>query len=116
MEHARRQLRFGQSAPYEFESARPGGSFSGRYRGAGDLFHAEPGSLEAFLVERYCLYTEDGGRAYRAEIHHAPWSLQRGEAHVDLDTISPVRLGDEEPHVLFAPRQDALVWPLVELD
>jgi uncharacterized protein YqjF (DUF2071 family) len=99
-----------------FESARPGGSFSGSYRGLGDLFHAEPGSLEAFLVERYCLYTEDGGRAYRADIHHAPWPLQRGEARVDLNTVAPVPLPDEEPHVLFTPRQDVLVWPLAELD
>jgi uncharacterized protein YqjF (DUF2071 family) len=99
-----------------FESARPGGSFSGSYRGTGDLFHAEPGSLEAFLVERYCLYTEDGGRAYRADIHHVPWPLQRGEARVDLNTIAPVPLPDDEPHVLFAPRQDVLVWPLAELD
>jgi uncharacterized protein YqjF (DUF2071 family) len=99
-----------------FESARPGGSFSGSYRGTGELFHAEPGSLEAFLVERYCLYTEDGGRAYRADIHHTPWPLQRGEARIDLNTVAPLPLGDEEPHVLFAPRQDVLVWPLVELE
>jgi uncharacterized protein YqjF (DUF2071 family) len=99
-----------------FESARPGGSFSGSYRGTGELFHAEPGSLEWFLVERYCLYTEDGGRAYRADVHHTPWPLQRGEARIDLNTLAPVPLAEEEPHVLFAPRQDVLVWPLVELD
>jgi uncharacterized protein YqjF (DUF2071 family) len=100
----------------QYESARAGGCFSCRYRGHGPLFHAEPGSLEAFLVERYCLYTEDGGRAYRADIHHAPWPLQRGEAQLDLNTMSPVPLVDAEPHVLFAPCQDVVVWPLAELD
>ena len=35
-----------------------------------------PGSLEHFLTERYALYTADGGRLYRAELHHAPWRLQ----------------------------------------
>ena len=98
-----------------FESAREGAAFSGRYRGTGDLFHAEPGSLDEFLTERYCLYTEDGGRAYRAELHHAPWDLQRGEASVDLNTMAPVALPDDAPHVLFAPRQDVVVWPLEEL-
>jgi uncharacterized protein YqjF (DUF2071 family) len=97
------------------ESARPGGAFGARYRGDGDLFHAEPGSLEWFLVERYCLYTEDGGRLYRADIHHRPWELQRGEAHVDLNTMAPLPLPDEAPHVLFAPRQDTVIWPLREL-
>jgi uncharacterized protein YqjF (DUF2071 family) len=97
------------------DSARPGGTFSARYRGSGDLFHAEPGSLEWFLVERYRLYTEDGGRLYEAEIHHRPWELQRGEARIDLNTMAPLPLPDREPHVLFAPRQDTLVWSLTEL-
>jgi uncharacterized protein YqjF (DUF2071 family) len=98
----------------QYESARTGAAFSGSYRGVGDLFRPRPGTLEHFLTERYCLYTEDGGRAYRAEIHHPPWDLQRGEATVDLNTMSPLPL-DGEPHVLFAPRQDVVVWPLVEL-
>ncbi len=97
-----------------YESARPGAAFSGSYRGVGSLFRPEPGSLEEFLTERYCLYTENGERAYRAEIHHRPWELQRGEATVDLNTISPLPLAGP-PHVLFAPRQDAVVWPLERL-
>jgi uncharacterized protein len=98
-----------------YESARPGAAFSGSYRGDGALFHAEAGSLEAFLVERYCLYTEDGGRLYRAEIHHPPWDLQRGTARVDLNTMAPLPLPDDEPHVLFSPRQDVVVWSLDEI-
>lgn len=95
----------------QYESARAGAAFSGSYRGTGELFHAEPGSLEHFLVERYCLYTEDGGRAYRADVHHLPWSLQAGAAEIDLNTMAPVGLTGDA-HVLFAPRQDVVVWPL----
>jgi uncharacterized protein len=98
-----------------YESARAGAAFSGNYRGHGQLFQAEPGTLEYFLTERYCLYTEDGGRGYRAEIHHPPWDLQPGEARIDLNTMAPVALRDEEPHVLFSPRQDVVVWALDEL-
>jgi uncharacterized protein YqjF (DUF2071 family) len=98
-----------------YESARAGAAFSGAYRGEGPLFQAEPGSLEEFLVERYCLYTADGGRAYRADIHHLPWDLQRGEARIDLNTMAPVALPDEEPHMLFSPRLDVVVWPLEEI-
>ena len=99
----------------QYESARAGAAFSGTYRGEGDLFRPEPGTLEHFLTECYCLYTEDGGRAFRAEIHHPPWDLQRGEATVDLNTLAPVALADGEPHVLFSPRQDVVIWPLEEL-
>lgn len=37
---------------------------------------AEPGTLEFFLVERYCLYTAAGDKIYRCRIHHEPWPLQ----------------------------------------
>jgi uncharacterized protein len=98
-----------------FESVRPGAAFGGRYRGVGEPFEAAAGSLEEFLVERYCLYTADGGRVFRAEVHHLPWQLRRGEAAIGLNTLAPVALPDDEPLVLFAERQDALVWPLEEL-
>jgi uncharacterized protein len=98
-----------------YESARAGAAFSGSYRGTGPLFRAEPGSLDEFVTERYCLYTEDGERGYRAEIHHPPWDLQRGEATVDLNTMAPLPLPAEPPHVLFSPRQDVVVWPLEPL-
>jgi uncharacterized protein YqjF (DUF2071 family) len=97
-----------------YESSRDGAVFSARYRGEGDFFHAEPGSLESFLAERYCLYAADGDALYRAEIHHAPWPLQGGEATVELNTLPPdgVELGDGPPLVHYAHRQDAVIWPL----
>jgi uncharacterized protein YqjF (DUF2071 family) len=38
---------------------------------------AEPGTLEFFLLERYCLYTCDEKYVYRCRIHHQPWPLQK---------------------------------------
>ncbi len=37
---------------------------------------AEPGSLDFFLVERYCLYAADTDDIYRCRIAHVPWPLQ----------------------------------------
>ena len=99
----------------EYECARieePGRVFSGRYRPTGAVAKAEPGSLEWFLMERYCLYTtDDAGRLYTAEIHHELWPLQPAEAEIELVSISPVEL-DGEPVCHFSRRQDVLVWPL----
>jgi hypothetical protein len=39
------------------------------------LGEASPGSLDFFLIERYCLYAARGGRIYRARIFHRPWPL-----------------------------------------
>jgi uncharacterized protein len=99
----------------EYECARigePGRVFSGRYEPRGGVAYAEPGSLEWFLAERYCLYTTDGrGRLMRAEIHHDRWPLQRAEAEIQLSTISPIGL-EGEPLLHFSGRQDVVVWPL----
>ncbi len=97
-----------------YSAERDGLSFGARYRPVGDPFTAEPGSLEHFLTERYCIYTADGGRLYRAELHHPRWRLQRAEATIESSTIAPVLLEDE-PHLLYAAAQDVLVWPLEEL-
>jgi uncharacterized protein len=98
-----------------YESARGGTAgvaFAARYRPVGAEFLAKTGSLDEFLVERYCLYTEDAGRLKRAEIHHRPWSLRSAEAEIELNTMAPVELPDEEPHVLWGGRQDVVLWAL----
>ena len=103
-----------------YESARVGGDsephvFSARYRPDGEAFRADPGSLEEFLTERYCLYAVDGrGRLCRADIHHPPWPLQPAEARIELNTMAPsgLDLPDEPPLLHFAERQDVVIWPL----
>jgi uncharacterized protein len=98
----------------DYECARidePGRVFSGRYRPDGPVFHAEPGSLEWFLAERYCLYTVDRGTVYRAEIHHELWPLQPAEAEIGLASISQLEL-DGDPLCHFSRRQDVVIWPL----
>jgi uncharacterized protein len=101
----------------DYECARldePGRVFSGRYRPDGPVFHAEPGSLEWFLAERYCLYTTERGELRRAEIHHELWPLQKAKAEIELASISPLDLqGDPLCH--FSRRQDAVIWPLEPL-
>src|SRR4051812_19899959 len=98
-----------------YESARGGQrgvAFGARYRGVGEEFTPAAGTLEHFLAERYCLYTESRGVLKRAEIHHSPWSLRRAEAEIELNTMSPVALPDEAPHLLLGARQDVVLWAL----
>jgi uncharacterized protein len=99
----------------DYECARrdeAGRVFSGCYRPDGSMFHAEPGSLDWFLAERYCLYTTDErGQLLRAEIHHDRWPLQPAEAEIELASISPLELhGPALCH--FSRRQDVVVWSL----
>jgi len=87
--------------------------FKASYAPVGLPFLARQGSLEHFLVERYCLYTVDeGGGMLRAEIHHPPWLLQRAEARIAANTMAPrgVELSALPPFLHFARRQDVLIW------
>jgi uncharacterized protein YqjF (DUF2071 family) len=88
--------------------------FEGRYRPAGEPFTAEPGSLEWFLAERYCLYAVDRGSLHRAEIHHRPWPLQPAEAEIGTNTMAPpgIELPLDRPLCHFSGRQNVLIWPL----
>ena len=92
-------------------------TFSGTYEARGPEFNAAADTLEYFLTERYCLYAEHEGQLFRAEIHHAPWPLREAELQLQLNSMPPpgVELPDEDPHLLLAPRQDVVIWPLEQV-
>jgi uncharacterized protein YqjF (DUF2071 family) len=89
------------------------------YRPVGPVQPPRRGSLEYFLTERYCLYTTDEEfRAYRLEIHHAPWPLQQAEAEIHVNTMSEaagIRLPSMAPLLHYAKRQDIVAWPLTRI-
>jgi hypothetical protein len=85
----------------------PGRVLAVRYRPTDETFHAEPGSIEFFLTERYRLFAADA----RAEMHHGRWLLSPAEADVELTSIVPFSLGGAPRCCHFAFRQDALIWP-----
>jgi uncharacterized protein YqjF (DUF2071 family) len=84
------------------------------YGPAGPVFRAQPGTLDYFLTERYCLYgVGHFGTPYRLEIHHAPWPLQRAEATLTKNTLalaSGLTLPSTPPLLHFAKRQDVVAW------
>jgi len=90
----------------------PPASFLAEYEPSGAVTRAEPGSLEHFLVERYCLYALRRESVERTEIHHRPWPLQPAEAVVAAESQLPpgVALPSDSPVLHFADRLDVLVW------
>ena len=99
-------------------SSRPAATLVGRYRPVQPALSTQPGTLEHFLTERYCLYTLDRqGRLIRGEIRHGPWPLQRAEAEFECNTMAqPLNIAVTAPPLLhFVRRQDVLVWPPLRL-
>ncbi|TKX82068.1 YqjF family protein [Halorubrum sp. SD626R] len=64
----------------------PSARFDATYEPTGEAFAAEPGSIDAFLVENYRFYAH-GDRLYRGEIAHEPWTLREGTAEVRANTL-----------------------------
>jgi uncharacterized protein YqjF (DUF2071 family) len=102
---------------YQSERRHPGAPaavLEGRYRAAGEIFEAQPGSLAHFLTERYCLYSAASeGRIYRGEIHHPPWLLQPAESEFWRNSMAEaagLALPAELPLLHFAKRQDMVAW------
>jgi uncharacterized protein len=61
---------------YHGDRHRSPSDFHVRYRGAGPVRTAAPGSLEEFLIERYTLFSVHRGRPYRARVYHEPYPVQ----------------------------------------
>jgi uncharacterized protein len=107
---------------YESERTHRGASPGGlrvRYRGVGEDFEPQAGTLEHFLTERYCLYAADGRRRlYRGEIHHPPWRLQLGEAEFGRNTMieaAGFAIPKGAPLLHYARRQDMVAWAPLRL-
>ena len=96
--------RYPGAAPVDFQAT---------YGPTGDVFRAEPGSLDEWLTERYCLYSQDrAGRIYRGEIAHARWPLQPAAAAVAAEALAVSHgLVLEEPPLLhFSRRLEMVTW------
>ncbi|ALC88837.1 hypothetical protein AM500_02755 [Bacillus sp. FJAT-18017] len=89
------------------------GKYQAAYRPESAPFVCKPGSLEHWLVERYCLFTTRDGKVLRGDIHHLPWDVGEAWAAVSVNTMSPVSLyGD--PILQYCESKKVLMFPFVE--
>jgi uncharacterized protein YqjF (DUF2071 family) len=92
--------------------------FNAKWTIGDELPKAEPGSLDFFLIERYCLYTSNEEKLYRCRIHHQPWALQEANLSIYQSSMIeanglPTPVG--EPLLHCGGPVDVDVWALEEL-
>ena len=91
-------------------------SLNALYAPTGPVGRSQRGSLEHFLTERYCLYTEDRpGRGWRLEIHHEPWPLQPAAAKFTVNEVAQpqgIALPASAPLLHYSRRLDVVGWRL----
>jgi uncharacterized protein len=89
--------------------------FRGSYRPVAAVELRARGTIEHWLTERYCLYTEHRNSICVGEIHHARWPLQNAEAEIECNTMAAVagiELPSTAPLLHFARRIDVVIWPI----
>jgi uncharacterized protein YqjF (DUF2071 family) len=111
----------------------PAAEFVGSYAPNGPIYHAAPGSFDAWLTERYALYTtgllpvsgltsgeaQAGNPIYIGEIHHVRWPLQLATASIErnnMTAVSGIALPDQPPVLHFARQIEMVVWPLRKIE
>jgi uncharacterized protein YqjF (DUF2071 family) len=113
-------IRFESAVPtLDFRLRRKGaarqGQFQARWSVGESLPTAEPGTLEHFLVERYCLYTVADGTLCRGQIRHEPWPLQQAllrDFDSDIFEADGLLPPSGEPLVHSAGPVHVNIWPL----
>ncbi len=93
----------------------PHAEYRASYRPIAPVVEAHARSIEAWLTERYCLYTVAGSCVYRCDIHHIRWPLQVAELESERNTMAlshGIHLPDTRPLLHYSERQDVLVWPI----
>ena len=87
------------------------------YRPTSEPFQTTAGSLEEWMVERYCFYTLNrSGIPLRCDILHEPWIIQTAEAEFSYHTIlsnQGIEVASTKPTLHFAKKIEVRAWPLV---
>ncbi len=80
--HARMSMeRSGERFDYETVRRRGGARAAMSWTPGTLLGASAPGTVEHFLLERYVLYSERGGRLFRGRVHHAPYEARTATLH-----------------------------------
>lgn len=92
----------------------PAAEFAATYAPAGEVYEAKPGTLDYFLVERYCLFlVNQSGELGYLDVHHHPWPLRPATVRIEANTMaaaSGIQLPPVPPLAHFARDLEVVAW------
>lgn len=100
---------------YRSRRVRGGASCDIRARPVGLAQGTEPGTLDAFLIERYVFYAAHGRKIHRGLVRHVPYAIRDAEIltlEENLLDAAGIDRPDAAPHARFAGEVRVDVFPL----
>ncbi|MFN2578256.1 MAG: YqjF family protein [Pyrinomonadaceae bacterium] len=97
---------------------KPDAFFQGSWNIGDTVPFSHPHSLEFFLTERYCLYSQRDGDFYRARIFHQPWPLQKATINSYESTMIEalgLKSRADNPVLNYAESLDVDIWAIKKL-
>ncbi|MEL4025318.1 DUF2071 domain-containing protein [Lysinibacillus endophyticus] len=79
-------------------------------------FNPKKGSLEEWLLERYCFYTLNKGKIFQCNIVHPSWVIYEANAEFHENSLLSKYKIDPlmyKPILHFSKRAEVKIWPLV---
>ncbi|SOC05912.1 hypothetical protein SAMN05880501_104137 [Ureibacillus xyleni] len=112
--------------PYKFEKMKMSKGNEGvhfesnylkcQYEQVNNPFSPKKGSLDEWLLERYCLYTVSKGVVFQCNIVHPSWVLYEANVEFHHNTfLSKYKIEPlwDKPVLHFSKRAEVNIWPLV---
>lgn len=104
---------------FQFESKTNPFPFTCQYRVLPISSLTKKGTLEEWLLERYCFYTTNTkGKVFRCDIIHEPWSIHNVELeNMKNDLLSTFHIQSEstQPLVQYSKDANVRLWPIVSI-
>ncbi|NRD76524.1 DUF2071 domain-containing protein [Bacillus sp. BRMEA1] len=69
------------------------------------------GSLDDWLLERYCLFTKMGNWVLRGDIRHEKWKVSGARVRIKENSASPLHLKNEPILAHYCNRKKAYIFP-----
>ncbi|MCP3763582.1 DUF2071 domain-containing protein [Domibacillus sp. A3M-37] len=89
--------------------------FQASYSPSSSIFLPKEGTLDWWLLERYCFWVQKGSHVFRGDIHHNRWRVTEA-ACVIYDQTAPSFLPhhvfSEKPLAHFSHQKNVFTWPL----
>lgn len=111
------KIKLHEDDAYQFSLERRKEKFTCAYSPTSAYFLPSEGSLDYWLLERYCFWIVKGKWLFRGDIHHDRWRITEAKGHVSENSLAsflPRSIFQEKPRLHFTEQKQVFVWPLTK--